>query len=138
MAVTIYQGVRNADATLIKAAKVFDASDARLFLHAVAPSSVPYIFTAARLGLTTQIIALSDGKINCFRDHTIFISKGDILTNQLHNRSHILSIVGGSTNPSRMVAANASFAAAAFPNHFFHPLSLEKPPDSPDVLLVLR
>ncbi len=58
MVVTIYQGVRNVDATLIKAAKVFDASDAQLFLHVVVPAAVPYILTAVRLGLATALTTL--------------------------------------------------------------------------------
>lgn len=43
MVVTIYQGVKNVDPTLIKAARVFDANDRQLFFHVVVPASVPYI-----------------------------------------------------------------------------------------------
>lgn len=58
MVVTIYQGVKNVDPTLIKAARVFDANDRQLFFHVVVPASVPYIFTAIRLGLATALTTL--------------------------------------------------------------------------------
>lgn len=58
MVVTIYQGVKNVDATLIKAAKVFDANDAQIFLHVVVPAAVPYILTGVRLGLATALTTL--------------------------------------------------------------------------------
>ena len=58
MVVTIYQGVKNVDLTLIKAARVFDANDRQLFFHVVVPASVPYIFTAVRLGLATGLTTL--------------------------------------------------------------------------------
>ena len=58
MVITIYQGVKNVDLTLIKAARVFDANDRQLFFHVVVPASVPYIFTAVRLGLATGLTTL--------------------------------------------------------------------------------
>lgn len=58
MVVTIYQGVRNVDYTLIKAARVFDATDAQIFIHVVVPATVPYIFTAVRLGIATALTTL--------------------------------------------------------------------------------
>lgn len=58
MVVTIYQGVKNVDPTLIKAAKVFDASDAQIFIHVVVPAAVPYILTGVRLGLASALTTL--------------------------------------------------------------------------------
>lgn len=58
MVVTIYQGVRNVDYTLVKAARVFDATDGQIFLHVVVPATVPYIFTAIRLGIATALTTL--------------------------------------------------------------------------------
>lgn len=58
MVITIYQGVRNVDYTLIKAAKVFDATDLQIFFSVVVPATVPYIFTAVRLGLATALTTL--------------------------------------------------------------------------------
>jgi len=58
MVITIYQGVRNVDYTLIKAARVFDANDIQLFYHVVVPATIPYIFTAIRLGLATALTTL--------------------------------------------------------------------------------
>jgi NitT/TauT family transport system permease protein len=58
MVVTIYQGVRNVDVTLIKAAKVLDAKDKDLFLDVVVPASFPYILVGVRLGLATALTTL--------------------------------------------------------------------------------
>lgn len=61
MTVTIYQGIRNVDLTLIKASYTFGAKDRNLFIDVMMPSSFPFILTAMRLGvgiaLTTLIAA---------------------------------------------------------------------------------
>ncbi len=65
MTVTIYQGVRNVDETLIKAARVLGAKDKDLFVKVIFPATTPFILTAVRLGvsvaLTTLIAAESTG-----------------------------------------------------------------------------
>jgi len=65
MSITIYQGVRNIDPTLIKAARVLGAKDKDIFLRVIAPASLPFIMTAIRLGtaigLTSLIAAESTG-----------------------------------------------------------------------------
>ena len=65
MTVTIYQGVRNVDETLLKAARVLGAKDSDLFVKVVFPATTPFILTAVRLGvsvaLTTLIAAESTG-----------------------------------------------------------------------------
>lgn len=67
MTVTIYQGVINVDATLIKAAKVLGATDKDIFFKVIAPATLPFIITAIRLGsstaLTTLIAAESTGAV---------------------------------------------------------------------------
>lgn len=67
MTVTIYQGVRNVDETLIKAARVLGAKDNDIFVKVVFPATTPFILTAVRLGvsvaLTTLIAAESTGAI---------------------------------------------------------------------------
>ena len=66
MTVTIYQGVRNVDETLIKAARVLGAKDNDLFVKVIFPATTPFIITAVRLGvsvaLTTLIAAESTGR----------------------------------------------------------------------------
>ena len=56
--VTIYQGVCNVDATLVKAAKVLGASSKDIFLTVVIPASTPFILVAARLGLSSSLTTL--------------------------------------------------------------------------------
>lgn len=65
MSITIYQGIKNIDPTLIKAAKVLGAKDKDIFIKVIAPASLPFIITAIRLGtavgLTSLIAAESTG-----------------------------------------------------------------------------
>lgn len=67
MTITIYQGVKNIDPTLIKAARVLGAKDRDIFLRVIAPASLPFIITAIRLGtavaLTSLIAAESTGAV---------------------------------------------------------------------------
>lgn len=67
MTVTIYQGVRNVDETLIKAARVLGAKDRDIFVKVIFPATTPFIITAVRLGvsvaLTTLIAAESTGSV---------------------------------------------------------------------------
>ncbi|MDY5931264.1 MAG: ABC transporter permease [Candidatus Ornithospirochaeta sp.] len=58
MTVTIYQGVRNIDLTLVKAAYTFGAGDIAIFLSVIVPHSFPFILTAARLGVSTALTTL--------------------------------------------------------------------------------
>ncbi|MCI9162450.1 MAG: ABC transporter permease [Lachnospiraceae bacterium] len=58
LVVTIYQGVCNVDATLIKAARVLGASDKDIFFKVVIPASTPFILVGARLGLSASLTTL--------------------------------------------------------------------------------
>lgn len=65
MSITIYQGIKNIDVTLIKAARVLGANDFDIFMKIICPATVPFIITAVRLGLgaalTTLLAAESTG-----------------------------------------------------------------------------
>jgi NitT/TauT family transport system permease protein len=58
MVVTIYQGVRNIDLTLVKAAYTFGASDFDIFFRVIVPASFPFILVASRLGISTGLTTL--------------------------------------------------------------------------------
>ena len=58
MSITIYQGIKNIDATLIKAARVLGANDMDIFLKVICPATVPFIITAVRLGLSAALTTL--------------------------------------------------------------------------------
>lgn len=58
MTVTIYQGIKNIDYTLVKAAYTFGANDFSIFTRVVVPYSFPFILTAARLGVSTALTTL--------------------------------------------------------------------------------
>ncbi len=49
--IATFDGVRNVDATLVKAARVLGANDWAVFRRVVVPASMPFIFTGARIGL---------------------------------------------------------------------------------------
>lgn len=65
MCITIYQGIKSIDNTMIKAARVLGANDMDLFFQIILPATVPFIITAVRLGLgaalTTLLAAESTG-----------------------------------------------------------------------------
>lgn len=67
MTITIYQGIKSIDMTLVKAAKVLGANDFDIFLKVTLPATSPFIVTAVRLGLgaalTTLIASESTGAI---------------------------------------------------------------------------
>ena len=58
MVVTVYQGIRNIDLTLVKAAYTFGASDFDIFYRVIVPASFPFILVAARLGISTSLTTL--------------------------------------------------------------------------------
>ena len=58
MTITIFQGVKNVDSTLIKAARVLGANDFTIFTRVVVPASSPFIITAMRLGLSSALTTL--------------------------------------------------------------------------------
>lgn len=58
MTINIYQGVKNVDATLIKAAQVLGANDMVIFLKVVLPASLPFILVGMRLGLASSLTTL--------------------------------------------------------------------------------
>ena len=58
MVVTIYQGILNVNTDLIRAARTSGAGNRDLFFKAVVPSSVPFIFAGARLGLSSSLTTL--------------------------------------------------------------------------------
>lgn len=58
MSITIYQGIKNIDVTLIKAARVLGANDFDIFVKIICPATVPFIITAVRLGLSAGLTTL--------------------------------------------------------------------------------
>ena len=58
MVVTIYQGIKEVDKTLIKAAYTFGARDLNLFIDIMIPSAIPYILVGARLGVAASLTTL--------------------------------------------------------------------------------
>lgn len=58
MVINIYQGVKNVDNTLIKAARVLGANDFVVFIKVVIPSSLPFILVGMRLGMASSLTTL--------------------------------------------------------------------------------
>ena len=63
MVITMYQGVRSVDPTLIKAARVLGATKRDLFWRVTVPASTPFVFVSARLGLSTSLTTLMASEI---------------------------------------------------------------------------
>lgn len=63
MVVTIYQGVKGVDTTLIKAARVLGANQRDIFFKVTIPACTPFILVAARLGLSTSLTTLMASEI---------------------------------------------------------------------------
>jgi NitT/TauT family transport system permease protein len=58
MVVTIYQGIKEVDKTLIKAAYTVGARDRDLFWDIMIPASFPFILVGARLGMAASLTTL--------------------------------------------------------------------------------
>ncbi len=58
MVVTIYQGIKEVDKTLIKAAYTFGATDRDLFFDIMIPAAFPFILVGARLGMAASLTTL--------------------------------------------------------------------------------
>lgn len=58
MSIVIFNGIRNIDNTLVKAARVLGANDMDIFFRITLPATVPYILTAIRLGLSAGLTTL--------------------------------------------------------------------------------
>lgn len=56
--ITIYQGIKETDRILIKAAYTFGARDGDIFLNVTLPAAFPYILVAARAGLAGSFTTL--------------------------------------------------------------------------------
>ena len=63
MVITIYQGVKGVDQTLIRAAWVLGATQKDVFFQVIVPASTPFILVAARLGLSTSLTTLMASEI---------------------------------------------------------------------------
>jgi NitT/TauT family transport system permease protein len=82
MVISIYQGVKNVDVTLIKAARVLGARDRDIFRHVIVPASFPYILVGIRLGLAAGLTTLiaaeltgaSKGLGNMIMEASLFFS----------------------------------------------------------------
>lgn len=58
MSITIYQGIKSIDLTLVKAARVLGANDFDIFVRVTMPATTPFIVTAVRLGLSAALTTL--------------------------------------------------------------------------------
>lgn len=58
MVVTIYQGIKEVDKTLVKAAYTFGATDRNLFFDIMIPAAFPFILVGARLGMAASLTTL--------------------------------------------------------------------------------
>jgi NitT/TauT family transport system permease protein len=87
MVISIYQGVKNVDLTLIKAATVLGANDKDIFFDVVIPASFPYILVGVRLGLASALTTLvaaeltgaSKGLGNMIQEAALYFDMGVVI-----------------------------------------------------------
>lgn len=63
IAVVVMEGVKTVDNSLLRAGRSFGASRARLFRSIVFPSTVPFIATAVRMGVSRGLVGLFIGEL---------------------------------------------------------------------------
>lgn len=63
MVVTINQGIKEVDKTIVKAAYTFGATDYDIFKDIMMPAAFPFILVAARLGVSTALTTLIAAEI---------------------------------------------------------------------------
>ncbi|MGH2819196.1 MAG: ABC transporter permease [Actinomycetota bacterium] len=61
--VVVMEGVKTVDNSLLKAARSFGADKARLFTHVVFPSTIPFIGTGVKMGVSRGLIGLFVGEL---------------------------------------------------------------------------
>ena len=61
--VVVMEGVKTVDASLLRAAQSFGADRRRLFSHIVLPSTIPFIGTGVKMGVSRGLIGLFVGEL---------------------------------------------------------------------------
>ena len=61
--VVVMEGVKTVDNSLLKAARSFGADKRRLFTHVIFPSTVPFIGTGVKMGVSRGLIGLFVGEL---------------------------------------------------------------------------
>jgi NitT/TauT family transport system permease protein len=60
--VTVIEGVRNTDPSLLRAARVFGTTGVRRYTQIVLPASLPYVLTGLRLGIARALVGIVVGE----------------------------------------------------------------------------
>jgi NitT/TauT family transport system permease protein len=71
--VVVMEGVKTVDNSLLKAAKSFGADRRRLFTHVIFPSTVPFIATGVKMGISRGLIGLFVGELFTAADGIGFV-----------------------------------------------------------------
>jgi taurine transport system permease protein len=61
--VVVMEGVKTVDNSLLQAARSFGAGKARLFTHVIFPSTIPFIGTGVKMGVSRGLIGLFVGEL---------------------------------------------------------------------------
>lgn len=61
--VVVMEGVKTVDNSLLRAAKSFGAGKSRLFTHVIFPSTIPFIATGVKMGISRALIGLFVGEL---------------------------------------------------------------------------
>jgi taurine transport system permease protein len=61
--VVVMEGVKTVDTSLLRAARSFGADKLRLFTHVIVPSTIPFIGTGVKMGVSRGLIGLFVGEL---------------------------------------------------------------------------
>ena len=93
--VVVMEGVKTVDNSLLKAARSFGADKRRLFTHVIFPSTIPFIGTGVKMGVSRGLIGLFVGEL--------FTSADGI--------GYIIELAGKQFNTARLYAMLLMFIA---------------------------
>jgi ABC-type nitrate/sulfonate/bicarbonate transport system permease component len=93
--VVVMEGVKTVDNSLLRAARSFGADKVRLFTHVILPSTIPFVGTGVKMGVSRGLIGLFVGEL--------FTSADGI--------GYIIELAGKVFNTARVYAMLAMFVA---------------------------
>lgn len=88
--VVVMEGVKTVDNSLLKAARSFGADKRRLFTHVIFPSTVPFIGTGVKMGVSRGLIGLFVGELFTSADGIGYIME---LASKVFNNARVYAML---------------------------------------------
>jgi taurine transport system permease protein len=88
--VVVMEGVKTVDNSLLQAARSFGAGKARLFTHVIFPSTIPFIGTGVKMGVSRGLIGLFVGELFTSADGIGYIIE---LASKVFNTARVYALL---------------------------------------------